>query len=103
MRLPDFISPAIRVFRTNRLPTVTGINSTRESAWRGIQRVQETHPFAQHTRLVMPTCQVLRVKTRPVPIPGVDAQRSRVLRAGSSIRGKDFPVVIRSRTPSTKI
>src|SRR5215831_19781242 len=97
MRLPDFISPAIPVFRTNRLLTATGINSIRESVWHGILRAKERHRFAPRTRLVMHTSRALRVKTKPAPIPGVDARRSRVLQVGSSIHGKDIPVVIRSR------
>src|SRR5215471_4435524 len=102
MRLQDFISPAILVFRTNPLPTGIGINSIHESVWHGIPRVPEKHRFAQPTRLVTPTFRALRVKIKQARILGVGARRSRVLRAGSSIRGKDIPVVIRSRTPSTR-
>src|SRR5438876_11609718 len=98
MRLPDFISRAIRAFRANRLRTGIGISSIRESVWHGILRAWETHRFAQLTRLAMPTCRASRVKIRPAPILGVDARQSRVLRAGSPIPGRDFPAEIRFRT-----
>src|SRR5438552_15284847 len=98
MRLPDFISLVIQVFQTNPPRTVTGNNSIRESAWHGIRQVPERHRFAQPTRLAIPTSRGLRVKIRPAPIPGVDAQRLRALRVDSRIRGKGFPAEIRSLT-----
>src|ERR1051326_2209399 len=97
MRLPDFISPVIRAFRTNRLHTGIGISSIRESVWHGILRAWATPRFGQLTRLAMPTCRESRVKIRPAPILGVDPPQSRALRAGSQIPGRNFPAEIPAR------
>src|SRR5438093_13066817 len=100
MHRPDFTSLATPVFRTNPLPTGTGISSIRVSVWHGILQVPERRRFEHLTRLVTPTCRVSHVRIKPARIPGADARRSRALQVDSRIRGKDIPEAIRSRTPS---